>query len=130
MFIKYRVQKKFSVFSTKDVDLLEISTKDVDLLDMQLEHLRMQFLFSKAHLRALFTLPPLLIVRKRMSKAFWSTLMNQKQEVKKDVPLLMDLSTLGTIIADQLQNIAAMKAKVQEIRTETQRIEKSEKKKF
>ncbi|WKX95433.1 hypothetical protein Q1695_012129 [Nippostrongylus brasiliensis] len=110
--------------------ILSISTKDVDLLDMQLEHLRLQFLFSRAHLRTLFTLPPLLIARKRMSKAFWSTLMNQKQEVKKGVPLLMDLPTLETIISDQLQNIATMKAKVQEVRTETQRIEESERRSF
>ncbi|WKX88527.1 hypothetical protein Q1695_008286 [Nippostrongylus brasiliensis] len=40
---------------------------DIDFLDLQVEHLRLQFVYSRSQLRILFSLPPLLIAMKKVS---------------------------------------------------------------
>ncbi|KIH61553.1 hypothetical protein ANCDUO_08175 [Ancylostoma duodenale] len=90
----------------------------LELLDHEVDHLRSQILFCRSQLRTLFSLPPLLIAMKKISKECWKTLIRQTPEVAEDKPLLMDPETIEAVITDHLQTLGELRSMLKDIRAE------------
>lgn len=91
---------------------------EVELLDLEIDHLRLQFLFCRSQLRTLFSIPPLLIATQQMSKEFWATLMRQPQEIEEGKSLLMDLPLIEEVVADHIQMLGSLRSTLSDLRIE------------
>ncbi|RCN46846.1 hypothetical protein ANCCAN_07165 [Ancylostoma caninum] len=88
----------------------------LELLDHEVD--RLQFLFCRSQLRTLFSLPPLLIAMKKISKECWKTMMCQTPEVAENEPLLMDPETIEVVITDHLKTLEELRSMLKDIRAE------------
>ncbi|VDO95375.1 unnamed protein product [Heligmosomoides polygyrus] len=93
---------------------------EIELSDLQIDRLRLKFLFCRAQLRTLYAIPPLLIATQQMSSEFWATLMSQPQEISEGKPLLMDLQLIEEIVTDHLQMLGTLHSTLNDLHTELQ----------
>ncbi|KAK6017163.1 hypothetical protein OSTOST_17350, partial [Ostertagia ostertagi] len=114
----------------KKVRRLSLSSKpfkerllEIDSFVLEVDNLRLQFLYCRSQLRTLYSVPPLLIALDKMSREFWESLMNQPQEVDGDEPLLMDLKLIENVTSDHLETLCTLRSDLNNFRKEAENME-------